>query len=266
MTRPPAVAGQFYPGHRHALEEMVRRFLDKRTEHPVIGVVSPHAGYIYSGEIAGATFATAAIPRRCIVLGPNHHGFGAPLALYPGDAWQTPLGTVTVDRQLAGRLLAACPGLQEDELAHRREHSLEVQIPFLQARQPELTIVPICIGRVALEPLVTFGEGLARTILAEQEPVMLVASSDMTHYESAEQARRKDMRAIERVLAIDPEGLYRTVSSERISMCGVLPTVAMLAAARALGATRGELVRYGHSGETSGQLDEVVGYAGITIQ
>jgi len=266
MDRDPAVAGQFYPGQTDTLRNTVASLLPTVAEpQRAIGIMVPHAGYVYSGAIAGATFARVKMPGRVVILGPNHHGLGAAAAVYPDGRWLTPLGPVTVDDGLASRLLKDCPGLRADESAHRYEHSLEVQLPFIQAENPQTSIVPLCIGHLRLEELLSMGKAIGASLARSEQEVLLVASSDMTHYEPGEIAREKDQRALDRVLALDPEGLYRTVREGRISMCGVMPTVLMLAAARELGATDAVLVRYGNSGDVTGDQSQVVGYAGVVV-
>lgn len=266
MYRAAAVAGQFYPGRKEALLEQVSNYVQHELEpQPAIGIMVPHAGYVYSGAIAGQTFGRVQVPDRVVLLGPNHTGYGAVQAVFPAGSWQTPLGDVPIDSQLAEQIIAASTEATADELAHRHEHSLEVQVPFIKVMAPNARLVPICLGHASLEKLLDFGVSLGRLLVSQPEPTLLVASSDMTHFESAESARQRDMRALEKVLALDAEGLYRLVATEHISMCGVVPTVVMLAAARELGASKGTLVRYGNSGETTGDISEVVGYAGVII-
>jgi len=267
MIRSPAVAGQFYPSSPEALRQQVSRLLELPATEPVpaLGVISPHAGYIYSGRVAGETLGQVVVPPRVIILGPNHHGAGMPLAVSGAEAWSTPLGDVRLDQALREAMLKSIPDLVVDDLAHRFEHSLEVQVPFLQLLQGDLRILPVCVGPLALERLLAIGQALGRLLANFGEPVLMVASSDMTHYEAAGVARRKDLGALDKVLALDAEGLYRKVRSERISMCGVLPSVIMLAAACEMGASSARLVRYAHSGEVTGDDREVVGYAGVVI-
>ncbi len=267
MQRHPAVAGQFYPGQSAPLLKMVEGFLAPALpgNGKAIGIVSPHAGYIYSGRVAGETFASVAVPESVVILGPNHRGHGSRAALFARGSWLSPLGEVNIDEELADSVLRHCPVVTVDEGAHLQEHSLEVQVPFIQARSPKARIVPLCLGMADLKTLLSLGEGLAEALKEGEGETLLVASSDMTHYEPAETARRKDMLAIDHILALDPEGLYGTVRDEGISMCGVVPTVVMLAAARKLGARQGRLVRYANSGEVSGEFSEVVGYAGVVI-
>lgn len=266
MPRSPAVAGQFYPKHpaalAHTLDQLIPADAAKTS---AFGVMVPHAGYVYSGGVAGRTFAGVTIPPEVVILGPNHHGSGHQAALSRHGSWETPLGTVPVAGELVDAILAACPATAADDQAHLYEHSLEVQVPFLQTLLAGVTIAPLCIGRLSLETLLAIGDGLAQALRTRPQRPLLVASTDMTHYESGDEARRKDHLALERVLALDPEGLYQTVAAHRISMCGALPTVIMLRAASRLGATRAELVAYANSGDITGDQREVVGYAGVVI-
>ncbi len=265
MLRPSAVAGQFYPDDPLRLRQDVLSYMPERDKQSAIGIVSPHAGYVYSGGIAGETFAHVLVPDTVVVLGPNHYGLGAPLALWQGEGWESPLGPVSINQQVAGRLLDLCPQLAVDSRAHQREHSLEVQVPFIQVANPRAALVPIAIGGTTLEALQSLGAALAHAVRDAETPVLIVASSDMTHFESAESADRKDRLALACVERLDPEGLFRTVREHRISMCGVLPVVAMLFAACHLGASSADLVRYGNSGEQTGNYADVVGYAGLVI-
>lgn len=265
MLRTALVAGQFYPGHKEDLLETVCSLMPLVPVQPAIAVMSPHAGYIYSGAVAGRTFSGLKIPEEVIILGPNHHGRGHMAAVSSDGAWETPLGQTRIATELAKRILVECPMTAEDVVAHRYEHSLEVQLPFLQYRSPQTSIVPLCISRMPLEMLLDLGHGLARAVAQSPQPALLVASTDMTHYESGEIARKKDFLAIDKVLALDPEGLYDVVQEHQISMCGVLPTVITLQAAIDLGATNAELITYSNSGDVTGDQSEVVGYAGMRI-
>lgn len=264
--RPPAVAGTFYEGRRDRLEAEVRSHLSAgASAESAIGAIVPHAGYVYSGPVAGAVFARLEIPPAVIVLCPNHTGRGAPAALDPSDAWRTPLGDVPVDRRLAGRLLTLAPSLEEDAEAHAREHSLEVQLPFLQIRRPDIRLVPISIGARDLDLCREIGEAVAEVVAEETPAPLILASSDMNHYESRAIGRAKDDRALSRVEALDPEGLFTTVLAERISMCGMLPSTALLFAARQLGASSARVVARRDSGDETGDPSSVVGYAGVVI-
>jgi AmmeMemoRadiSam system protein B len=265
MLRTAAVAGQFYSGEKVSLLRDIEAMMVSATPQVSIAVMSPHAGYVYSGRVAAKTFSQVRIPEQVIILGPNHHGRGHAAAVYAHGAWETPLGRVEIASSLAERLLAECSMADDDCTAHMDEHSLEVQVPFLQYLSPDIQIAPLCIGRMALDTLLGLGDGLARVISACEEPPLIVASTDMTHYESGEIARQKDSLALDRVLALDPEGLYEVVYENKISMCGVLPTVVMLRAALALGATQAELVAYSNSGDVTGDQSSVVGYAGVRV-
>jgi hypothetical protein len=246
------------------LRRDISSYLPKATAAPAIGCVVPHAGYMYSGHVAGAVYAQLALPKRLVVLCPNHTGMGQPLAIMSRGTWATPLGDAPIDAGLADELKRAFPYLEEDEQAHRTEHSLEVQLPFVQALLAEFSFVPICVGVGQLAVLEALGKAVA-AVMANVPEVMVIASSDMNHYESDSITRAKDERAIERILALDPAGLHETVRRERISMCGYGPTVAMLTAAKALGATTAELVKYATSADVSGDREMCVGYAGIVV-
>ncbi len=268
MRREPAVAGLFYPAQREQLERLLDTCLGPPAAEPepAVACLVPHAGYIYSGPVAGAVYRRLLLPRRFIILCPRHYPVGQPLAILSSGSWQTPLGEVPVDTVLAQALRQACPLLREDAEAHRMEHSLEVQLPFLQRLLGEFRFVPVALGTAVLAALEELGRAVARVVAGAGEPVLVIASSDMNHYESDAVTRQKDRRAIERILALDPAGLFRTVTEEEISMCGFAAAVAMLTAARELGASRAELVRYATSGDVTGDRSAVVGYAGIVIQ
>jgi len=268
MMRRPAVAGSFYP----ADPDRLRQELDQLTEgrRPPLeprarALLVPHAGYIYSGRIAAQTYLAARLPARIVILGPNHTGVGEAIAIMTEGTWSLPLGEAVIDAPLAAAILDRCPASRADAAAHRREHSLEVQVPFLQHLRGDLSFVPICVGTQRLPLLLDLGRALAEAITGEPDEILLVLSSDMSHDVPASLAERLDQRALDRVLAIDPEGLHRVVREERISMCGVAPAVAGIEAARRLGAVSARLVAYGNSGERSGDFDAVVGYAGVAI-
>jgi len=230
-----------------------------------LGCISPHAGYMYSGHVAGAVYSRLQIPERAVILCPNHTGMGHPLAVLTHESWQTPLGEVAPDVELGASLLQRFPAAHEDGAAHRSEHAIEVQLPFLQVRTQRLSLVPIAVGTSDYDTLRGLGEALAEVISAQTEKVLIVASSDMNHYEPDALTRLKDRKAIDRVLALDPRGLWEVVIKEDISMCGFGPSVAMLTAVKRLGAKSATLVKYATSGDISGDRDEVVGYAGIIV-
>jgi len=265
--REPSYAGQFYPGDPETLRGTVQSFF--RETDPLLqakAVVVPHAGYIYSGSVTGKVLSAVAVPQHILLLGPSHTGLGEALALSPDTAWHTPLGAVSVDSELNRNLLESCPDLREDKIAHLREHSLEVQIPFLQMIRPDCRISAICIATSNYESLEALGHGIAGAIRTMASPVLLLASSDMTHYESAETAARKDRLAIDRILELDPRGLYSTVIENNITMCGFAPAVSVLTACLDMGASTARLIDYTNSGEASGDYRQVVAYAGIAIE
>jgi MEMO1 family protein len=265
-VRPPAVSGRFYSGRAEELRADVTRFLGAAPggkRH--IGVMAPHAGYVYSGPIAGKIFADTIVPRRVVVLAPNHTGRGARAAVWARGAFALPGDQVPIDEQLCERLLAAGVGFVEDHEAHRFEHALEVELPFLRARRPDAILTPVILGGLDGAECVALGRVLAEVVASLDEDVLVVASSDMSHYLPDEVTRKIDRRAIEPMLACDPARLYDVVQREDISMCGVLPATAMLSYARQRGATRGTLVAYGTSADAFGDKERVVGYAGVSI-
>lgn len=268
MIRAPAVAGRFYPGEPEVLERLAAKLLAS----PVVGgpqcataLLAPHAGWIYSGAIAGAVYASVIVPSRVILVGPNHTGLGPPLSIWDRGAWLIPGGRFDVDEEMASALKEACPELIPDVSAHRYEHCLEVQLGFLKMRREDVRITPIIVGTARIDALRALGEGIARTVGGSGVQVLVVISSDMTHYEPADVTERKDRMAVAAMERLDPEELERVVNRERISMCGFAPAVAGLVAARLLGARSGSLIRYAHSGEVSGDASSVVGYAGMVF-
>ena len=266
MIRYPVVAGQFYPGSSDKLRSMIEMFVDEKVaKGEVIGLVSPHAGYVYSGLVAGTTISRIKFKDTFVIMGPSHTGRGKPFSIMTEGVWKTPLGEVEIDSELAGRILGTSGYLQEDRVAHENEHSLEVQLPFLQYFKPDIKIVPILLAYGTGESYKEIGKEIARAIRELKREVLIMASSDMTHYESQESARRKDNQAIEAILELNEDELLKRVDELNISMCGYAPTVSLIAAARELGATGAELVKYQTSGDTTGDYSAVVGYAGIII-
>jgi len=266
MLRQPAVAGAFYPGDKARLTAMLEGLLvSDLTVEGVVGAVSPHAGYMFSGAAAGALLASFAIPPAVVILGPNHWGLGESYGILDTGALRTPLGDVAIDEKLAASVKAHVAFVKSDTLSHAREHSIEVQVPFLQQCRRDVKIVPISIREHNFSRLCELGRGIAAAVRESGGDVLVLASSDMTHQESAESAHRKDRLAVERMLALDEEGLWTTVSRHDISMCGVAPAVSTIVAARELGAVEGKLVRYMTSGDVTGDNDEVVGYASLVF-
>ncbi len=267
-VRQPAVAGQFYPGGPAQLIGAVRALLEAAAAEPrpAIAAVAPHAGYMYSGRTAAEVFARLEVPRRCIVLAPNHTGIceaahgGSVSAL---GTFLTPAGEVPVDETTAAALLARCDLLEDDPAAHAREHAVEVELPFLLARRPDVTIVPVVLAWSDWPRTRALGEALAEVVRGAGEPVLLVASSDMNHYESAAVAAKKDALALAEATRLDAERLLEVTRRHDVTMCGRVPAAAVLHAARLLGAAGAEIVHYSHSGMVTGDDDSVVSYAGV---
>ncbi len=267
MIRLPVAAGSFYPASAKQLEAMIGKMVDEKVEkQEVIGLVSPHAGYIYSGPVAGAVISRINFKDTFIIMGPNHTGVGKPFSIMTEGTWRTPLGDVEIDAELGKRILSTSRYLQEDHLAHQYEHSIEVQLPFLQYFQPDVRIVPIVLAHGSGTIYRELGREIAAAVTGLGRAVVIIASSDMTHYEPQEMARKKDTQAIEAILDLDGDELLRRVEELNISMCGYAPTASLIAAAKELGARGAELVRYQTSGDTSGDYSSVVGYAGIIIK
>ena len=265
-TRQPAVAGAFYPDQRQELESALYSLVpENAAHHELLACISPHAGYVYSGGVAGRLFAHLTIPERVIVVGPNHTGAGEKVAVAPHTGWETPMGEQLVDTEFARRLVEVFPAAEFDPQAHWREHSIEVQLPFLMKRRPDLLVLPVVVGHLGLDEGLELGHVIAELISGFDEPVGIVASSDMSHFQPDETTRRLDHLAIDAALERDPAGLFETVRQERISMCGVIPATVALAAANELGAVDAHLVAYATSGDVSGDYSSVVGYAGVCI-
>ncbi len=265
--RTPCVADQFYPGSKQLLRQQVESMLPPGlagAQADAYGVVAPHAGYIYSGPLAGQTLGSVRIPERVVILGPSHRGIRVPLAL-SNQTWDMVLGQVPIDRELSEALLEDRELFFVDDSTHEFEHCLEVQVPFLQVLQPRLRITPIIVSHVPYDICEAAAQTLAEAIDKCGSRVLIVASSDMNHYESRKDSTKKDALALDAIESFDPRRLYETVHRNRISMCGVIPVVITLLAARRLGATRTELIGYTDSGYVSGDTHQVVGYAGVVI-
>jgi AmmeMemoRadiSam system protein B len=267
MIRGSIVAGQFYPGSSDGLKKMIETMVDDRAEKvEAIGLVSPHAGYIYSGVVAGAVISRVKFKDTFVILGPNHTGRGKAFSIMTKGVWETPLGEVEIDSELGKLILASSSYLEEDHVAHQFEHSLEVQVPFLQYFKPDVRIVPIVLAHASGATYKKIGMELASAIKKSKKGVVILASSDMTHYEPHETARSKDRQAIEAILDLNEDELLKRVDEFDISMCGYAPVVSLICAAKELGAKKAELVKYQTSGDTSGDYSSVVGYAGILVK
>jgi AmmeMemoRadiSam system protein B len=280
MTRRrPAVAGYFYPAGRRELISLIEdcfrhehgpgRLPPAGVESPLVALISPHAGYIYSGPVAAHGYLLASGLRDVdtyVVVGPNHYGYGNPLAVYPPGYWTTPLGDVEIDTQLTERLMKRHGALYPDVEAHAREHSIEVQVPFLQyIRGGGLKLLPICMGIQDMDAAVELGRALADVVRDWPRRVLLIASTDFTHYEPHEAAKSKDLAQVQHILRMDVKAHYAHLYERDVSMCGYGPTAVIMEAARRLGATWAELLKYATSGDTSGNRDSVVGYASIAF-
>jgi MEMO1 family protein len=266
MVRLPAVAGSFYPSNAAELSAQIREHATPQkgsTTRSVKACLVPHAGLMYSGHVAGAVFSSIRVPKKVVILGVRHRPPGSPAAIISNGAFRTPLGDAQIDHELAEKLRIACPQLTEDTVAHSKEHSLEVEIPFLQVLNPDFHFVPIALGTAHFETLVSAGEAIGSVLAAEKQEVLLVTSSDMNHYEDDSTTRIKDRKAIQQLLSMDARGLYDTCRNEEISMCGLGPAVAMLTALHILQANKAELIRYATSADRAGDPSAVVGYAGM---
>ena len=269
-VRQPAVAGTFYEGTPDRLTRQVDGCFAVNPQPPApkerfLGAVVPHAGLMYSGHVAAAFYAMADLPKRFVILCPNHTGAGHFAAINREGAWRTPLGDVAIDTPLADALMAKTPLLAEDTRAHAREHSLEVQLPFLQRLlDGSFTFVPICLGAHRYDYAEDIGRAIADVLRTEKD-VAILASSDLNHYEDQRETLRKDQLAIDQVLARDPRELWRVVDEYDVSMCGFIPTTTMLLAANALGATDARLIKHATSGDVNGDYSHVVGYASLVV-
>lgn len=276
MIRRPAVANQFYPGDPQTLEKTVRGMVDDNAvKEEAVAIIAPHAGYIYSGRVAGSVYSRVKIQYNIILLGPNHTGLGERVAVMAGGEWEMPFGKVAINQELAHLLIEESHIFSDDSTAHVREHSLEVQLPFIHHFNPKASIVPITIMHMTYDMCEELGKAIANAIrkytcsrmsLPGKDKVLIVVSSDMNHYESDTVTKKKDKKAIDKILALNPKGLMETVSDEDISMCGIIPAAIAIVAAKELGAKTAKLINYATSGDTSGDYAHVVGYAGILIK
>ncbi len=267
-VREPAVAGQFYPSSRQILKNQIEALIDKKADKlNAIACMLPHAGYMYSGGVAAETVSCVNIKDKIILLGPNHTGYGVPFSIMTKGLWRTPLGEVKINSSLASHILKNSKYLEDDCLAHLYEHSLEVELPILQYFKTDFEIVPITVLANEISALKEIGKDIANTIkeLNIKDSVLIIASSDMTHYEAQAQAQKKDREAIKAILELNEDKLMQKIQELDISMCGYAPAVIMLSAAKALGAKTAKLIKYQTSGDVTGDLTQVVGYAGIVV-
>jgi AmmeMemoRadiSam system protein B len=268
MVRLPAVAGSFYPSDPAELSAQITEYISQKNgsaPRNVKACLVPHAGLMYSGHVTGAVFSSIKIPKKIVVLGVRHRPPGSPAAIISNGAWRTPLGDAEIDHELAEKLRVACSLLTEDAVAHSKEHSLEVEIPFLQILNPNFRFVPIALGTAQFETLLSVGQAIGDVLAAEKQEALLVTSSDLNHYEDDATTRVKDHKAIEQLLKMDARGLYDVCRKEEISMCGLGPAVAMLTALQVLKGSKAELIRYATSADQGGDSSAVVGYAGMVF-
>jgi AmmeMemoRadiSam system protein B len=258
----PAVAGQFYPGSKAELEHQLDGMLHPEKEISCLGAVVPHAGYMYSGQVAAAVYSRLPKAETYVIIGPNHHGLGSPVAL-SRDLWRTPLGDVEPDLELADLLEGSI--IDHDETAHCREHSIEVQIPFLQKRFHGFKILPICMGLQDEQTALEVGRVLSVAIKKLNHSCIVIASSDFTHYEPQETARKVDAKLLEAILEMDVPKLYNRVHGYDATACGYGPIAVTITTTAALGAKAGQLLAYATSGDVSGDYSQVVGYAAIAF-
>ncbi|MDD5086024.1 MAG: AmmeMemoRadiSam system protein B [Candidatus Omnitrophica bacterium] len=265
-VREPRVAGTFYPASKRALLAFLDTHIDKKTpEREAKAVLMPHAGYIYSGITAALTISRVKVTETVLLIGPNHTGLGADFSLMASGMWKTPLGSAAVDEEAASALLKASPLISDDFDAHQYEHSLEVEVPFLQYKQAGVKIVPLTVSSNNFDDIRSVAEAIGDNLAKRGREILIVASSDMTHYESEASAREKDRYAIDAMLALDENALREAVKAHKISMCGFVPAYMTIIAAKRLGAEKAELIDYRTSAEASGDTAQVVGYAGIVV-
>jgi AmmeMemoRadiSam system protein B len=267
MYRSPIASGSFYPGNKEELKSVLKTLMgDCPERQKALGVVSPHAGYLYSGRVMGSVFSRIEVPDTVVILAPNHTGRGTPFSVWPEGFWRTPLGDTSIDEELVNEILNRCELLEKDTDAHQNEHSAEVILPFLQYSNPQVKIVVIVVRSGNFEDLSTVGKSIADVLKKTKPGTLVVASSDMTHYESQQSAEKKDKSAIAEIVALKEEGLYRVVRELDISMCGVSPVISMMVCSKERDASKAELIKYETSGEASGDYKQVVGYAGIIVE
>ncbi len=264
--RKPSVAGQFYPGNPVRLQNTIKSLIDYEAQkQKAFAIVSPHAGYMYSGKVAGLVFSSIEIPKKAVIIGPNHTGYGPEASIMDKGIWEMPMGNVEIDQKLAQSIIENSEVLQSDTLAHSMEHSLEVQVPFLQFFQPDIEIIPIILSGHDFLVCESVAKGIATGVKSQDEDILIIASTDLTHYQSQSIANRQDNKIIEKIEALDAKGLLELVIRENISMCGYMPVTTAILAAKEIGATTAKLIKYMTSGDVSGELSHVVGYAGIII-
>jgi len=264
MLREPVAAGTFYDGKAETLRKYVSSLcVEKKEKISAYGIIVPHAGYVYSGKVAGEVFSSVRIPDTVIILGPNHTGMGAAISVFPEGAWRTPLGDVKIDDKLSADILKNCAQAEGEFEAHLREHSVEVQLPFLQYLKNDFQFAAITLADHDLAHLRSLADAIVKAVKGRE--VLLIASSDLTHYEDAKTAKQKDSLVLDAIEKMDPEKMVSEVLGRDISMCGWMPAYTVMHACKKLGAKNGKIIRYMNSGDASGDYREVVGYGGAAI-
>ncbi len=264
--RKPYVAGQFYPSEPGRLSDEIERLTNQNvSKKKAKGIVSPHAGYVYSGQVAGMVFSSVEISQSVIILGPNHTGQGPEVSIMDEGSWEMPMGSVEIDQILARAIVQNSDIIHPDISAQIMEHSIEVQVPFLQYFQPRLKIVPIVLGRCSFSICQSVAQAIVKGLENTNKDTLIVASTDLTHYKPQTEANENDRMVIDKIINLDARGLLEMVVREGISMCGVMPVTTMILAAKELGARNAGLVKYMTSGDVSGDYSHVVGYAGMII-
>lgn len=279
-VRRPAVAGYFYPSSPDDLVKSIKdsflhslgpgRLPPSELDEGLVGVVSPHAGYIYSGPVAAhAYYKISGLRDRVetvVVVGPNHYGIGSGVAVPESEEWETPLGSIKIDKELSRALVKLSRIVDIDDSSHWREHSIEVQVPFIQFSLGErVRILPISMAMQDMLTAVEVGDALARAIKDTRKKTAIVASTDFTHYEPYEEAYKRDSKALEAIMSMDTAEFYRVIERYNVSMCGYGAVAVVLTASKALGATRTNLLKYATSGDTAGDKSSVVGYGSLAI-
>ena len=278
--RLPCVAGTFYEGKAEALKTQIEECFLHKFAHAkipevntagsrrIVGLFCPHAGYEYSGPVAANAYFELALdgkPDMVVILGPNHRGYGSPLATASEGSWRTPLGEVEIDGAAARMIAKESRIVDIDDSAHIEEHSIEVQLPFLQYLYgSEFKFVPICFQMQDLDSSIEIGKALAKVLAGKN--AVVIASSDMTHYEPQKDAAAKDSTALKAVKAMDEKKFYSVIAKHDITACGYGPITSVIVAAKGLGAKEADLLCYRTSGEITGDYSSVVGYAAVNFR
>lgn len=264
MLREPAVAGMFYEKNVPALKKQISQFIIERKEkYKAKAIVVPHAGYVYSGKVAGEVYSSIEIPDLIIIMGPNHTGAGKPISVMTEGAWRTPLGDVKINEPLANEIIKKCPVASKDINAHLKEHSIEVQLPFLQYIKKSFSFIPVVLGDYNINNLQSLSEAIAAVF--KDKEILIIASTDLTHYEDAKSAKEKDTFVLKAIEKLDEEDMLKEVENKDISMCGWMPTYVTIKTAKLLGAKKCIIIKYMNSGDVIGDYNKVVGYGGAAL-